>query len=133
RHAFAVFRELGETSDGKPLPVDALIAIHWLHRLGALLVAGLVSTLAWELLGHPCLRRWGQSLLLVLALQLSLGIANVLAALPLPIAVAHTLGAALLLGTTLAVNLRLVSEHGPTSFQPSRTASATHLRPDSVT
>ncbi|MCG2577435.1 COX15/CtaA family protein [Dechloromonas sp. XY25] len=106
-HAFTLFRELGETAAGQPLPGEALIAIHWLHRLGALLVAGLVAGLAWQLLRHPGLRRWGQALLGVLILQLGLGILNVLAALPLPIAIAHTVGAALLLGTTLAVNLHI--------------------------
>jgi len=109
RHAFTVFRELGETADGQPLPGEALIAIHWLHRLGALIVAALIAGLAWRLLRHPGLRRWGLGLLGVLALQLGLGITNVLAALPLAIAVAHTLGAALLLGTTLVVNLKLAS------------------------
>lgn len=122
RHAFTVFRELGETADGQPLPGEALITIHWLHRLGALFVAGVVASLAWQLLRHPGLRHWGQALLVVLALQLSLGIANVLAALPLPIAVAHTLGAAVLLATTLAVNLRLMAGLLQQSFSPRKTS-----------
>ncbi|MCK7491649.1 MAG: hypothetical protein MZW92_08105 [Comamonadaceae bacterium] len=33
--AFTLLRELGETRDGQPLPGEALITIHWLHRLGA--------------------------------------------------------------------------------------------------
>jgi cytochrome c oxidase assembly protein subunit 15 len=131
-HAFTLFRELGETAAGQPLRGEALIAIHWLHRLGALLAACLVAGLAWQLLRHPGLRRWGQALLAILGLQLVLGITNVLAALPLPMAVAHTLGAALLLGTTLAVNLRLLVGRGAADQPPLRGASAIRLRPDSA-
>ncbi|HLO61484.1 MAG TPA: COX15/CtaA family protein [Azonexus sp.] len=130
RHAFTVFRELGETADGQPLPGEALIAIHWLHRLGALLIAGLLTGLAWQLLRHPGLRRWGQALLIMLVLQLALGIANVLAALPLAIAVAHTVGAALLLGTTLAVNLKLASARRQAIISPSRRIPAAELGAD---
>lgn len=119
-HAFTLFRELGETANGHPLPGEALVAIHWLHRLGALLVAGLAASLAWQLLLHPGTRRWGVALLLVLVLQLALGITNVLAALPIAIAVAHTVGAALLLGTTLAINLRLMAAIQPPATSPSQ-------------
>lgn len=119
-HAFTIFRELGETADGQPLPGAALIAIHWLHRLGALLVTGLIASLAWQLLLHPGTRRWGVTLLLVLILQLALGVTNVLATLPIAIAVAHTLGAALLLGTTLAVNARLKAAIQPRATYPSQ-------------
>lgn len=126
-HAFTVFRALGETADGQPLPGEALIAIHWLHRLGALLVAVLVAGLAWQLRRHPGLRGWGQALLVVLALQLALGITNVLAELPIAIAVAHTLGAALLLGTTLAVNLKLASAGRRAIISPRQAISTAEL------
>ena len=108
-HAFTLLRELGETGDGQPLPGEALVTIHWLHRLGALAVTALLASLAWRLVSQPGMRNWGLALFVVLALQLALGITNVLAALPIAIAVAHTLGAALLLACTLAVNLRLGS------------------------
>ena len=48
-----------------------------------------------------------QVILGLLAIQVSLGIMNVVLALPLPIATAHTLGAALLLMAVLALNHRL--------------------------
>lgn len=108
-HAFSLHRELGYTADGQLLPLAALAAIHWSHRLGAAVVALAVASLGLALL----LRRaapWsalGGLLLGLLALQLGLGIANVLLSLPLPLAVAHNLGAAALLAATLAINLRL--------------------------
>lgn len=76
--------------------LDALVAIHWAHRLGALLVILTVAALAVRLLR----RGWtvaGWLLLGLLATQLSLGWLNVLAGLPLVVAVGHNLGAALLL------------------------------------
>lgn len=108
-HAFSLHRELGYTADGQLLSQAALAAIHWSHRLGAAVVTLAVASLGLALL----LRRaalWsalGGLLLGLLALQLGLGIANVLLSLPLPLAVAHNLGAAALLATTLAINLRL--------------------------
>ena len=37
-NAFHVVRELGMTADGELLSNQALTAIHWTHRLGALIV-----------------------------------------------------------------------------------------------
>ncbi len=113
-HGFAVFRELGQTAHGELLPFAALTAIHWMHRLGALAVTALVGALALALwrTGGPSWRSWSLVLAGALALQVGLGIANVLLSLPLLLAVAHNLGAALLLTVTLAINLRL---HGQRS------------------
>ncbi len=51
--------------------------------------------------------RWGLGLGAVLALQIALGITNVVAYLPLSVAVAHNLGGLLLLQCVVAVNWRL--------------------------
>ncbi|MBU1645409.1 MAG: COX15/CtaA family protein [Gammaproteobacteria bacterium] len=106
-HAFTLRRELGQTGDGGLLPFAALTAIHWSHRIGAVVVLLAVGGLALRLLRLPAWRRWGIWLAGLLALQWSLGIANVLLSLPLPVAVAHNLGAAALLTATLALNFRL--------------------------
>jgi len=106
-HAFALRRELGQTSDGGLLPFSALTAIHWTHRLWAVGVLLAVGGLAIRLMRLPAWRRWGHWLAGLLTLQWCLGIANVLLSLPLPIAVAHNLGAAALLAATLALNFRL--------------------------
>lgn len=113
RHAFTVTRELGQTIDGQALPGEALITIHWLHRLGALVVTVLTVSLAIGLIRLRSEHHWGKVLLGALALQIILGITNVLAALPIAVAVAHTLGAALLLSTLLAINLRLDVAQAP--------------------
>lgn len=106
---FTLHRELGMTSDGRLLSHEALIAIHWTHRIGALLVSIGVSGLAWQLYrtGHAAWQRLGSGLLAALAVQLALGISAVLLDRLLPVAVAHTLGGAALLGTLVHVWARL--------------------------
>ncbi len=90
------------TCRGGWLPIDSPTTIHMAHRLGALLVFCAVGAYAALLLK----RRQAVGLLLaaLLALQVGLGIANVLLSLPLPLAVAHNLGAALLLATLVVAN-----------------------------
>jgi cytochrome c oxidase assembly protein subunit 15 len=94
-HGFTLLRELGSTASGQVLSFAALTAIHLGHRLGALLVLLVVGTYALRC-RHDSARR-GNLILGALALQLALGIANVLLQLPLPLAVLHNLGAAALL------------------------------------
>lgn len=105
--AFTLHRELGQTADGALLPFAALTAIHWSHRVWAVVVALVVGGLAASLIATPDWRRHGVALSGLLLLQLGLGIANVLLSLPLPLAVAHNLGAALLLAALVVVNYRL--------------------------
>ena len=105
--AFSLHRELGRTAAGDFLPGTALIAIHWSHRVGALIVALLTGSLAFILLRQSVWRGWGLLLGMTLLAQIALGIANVVMYLPLSIAVAHNTGAAILLTVTLAINLKL--------------------------
>lgn len=106
---FSLHRELGQTADGQLLPLEALTAIHWTHRLGALVVLLTTLPLAWSLMQSEdaTWRRWGKILLGVVLAQAGMGIGNVVLSLPLPLAVAHNLGAAFLLTVTLAINLRM--------------------------
>ena len=106
-HAFQLVRDLGMTPQGALLPAEALTAIHWVHRLGALMTLFVVGLLVVKMMRIPALTRVSVSIALILVLQLSLGIANVLLSLPLPIAVAHTAVAALLLLTLVMLNFRL--------------------------
>ena len=103
-NAFHVLRELGRTEGGELLPLDALVAIHWTHRVFALVVVAIVGATASAVLKQTALRRVGVLLLVVLALQFSLGVLNVLLSLPLPLAAAHNAGAALLLGVLVVLN-----------------------------
>lgn len=102
-HAFHLVRELNQTAEGAPLSQASKTAIHWLHRVGALLVFLLVHIYAIKLIKTGgALRRLGWIILGVLLLQISLGIANVQMKLPLAIAVLHNGGAALLLISVLS-------------------------------
>jgi len=104
-HAFTLWRELGRTGQGEIIPFQALVTIHWLHRVFALAVVaavGLLAWKAWRLEGVGTLGRW---LLAVLALQLATGIANVTLGWPLLAAVVHSGGAAVLFALLLALSL----------------------------
>lgn len=106
-HAFSLYRDLGLTADGALLPLEALTAIHWSHRLGAVAVSLLAGSFAIALLrtGERVWQTWGGVLLALLLAQVGLGIANVLLALPLGLAIAHNIGAACLLSATLSINI----------------------------
>jgi len=109
RHGFQLVRELGMTAAGTHLSYDAITAIHWTHRVGALVTLLYVGTFALALLRRPELMGYGGLLLTVLVAQVVLGIANVLASLPLLIAAAHNAGAAILLVTMVMINFALRS------------------------
>ena len=101
-NAFHVVRELGRTSEGELLPLAALSAIHWTHRVFALVALGAVlaaAARAWRLARALALVVG----VLVLA-QFGLGVANVAFSLPLPLAAAHNAGAALLLVALVVLN-----------------------------
>lgn len=103
-NAFHVLRELGVTAAGTPLSYEALTAIHWSHRLGALVTLVYIGGLALWALRTPQLRTTGAALLALLLAQAGLGIANVLLRLPLVLAAAHNAGAALLLAALVMLN-----------------------------
>lgn len=107
QHAFQLVRDLGMTAQGTPLPIEALTAIHWTHRVGALMTLLIVGLLVIKMLRVATLVRTAFFIVFVLVLQLSLGIANVLLSLPLPIAVAHNAVAAILLLLLVMLNFRL--------------------------
>ena len=104
---FHVLRELGASRYGGNLGLDALTAIQWMHRLGAMLVLlwGLLCVrLLWPVAsGLACV------LLVALLLQITLGISNLLLHLPLVLAVLHNAGAALMVVILMIINARLVT------------------------
>ncbi len=106
-HAYTLRRNLGETASGDLLPLTALTAIHWTHRLMALIVSLYLIWLASRLIKIPGYAGIAGMLLAALALQVTLGISNVLFSLPLPVAVAHNAGAALLLAGMVMLNFRV--------------------------
>ncbi len=98
--------DIGLNYLGGMLYGEARTAIHLTHRLGALAVTLILLTLAWQLWRNG-LPRLAALLVAALALQISLGISNVLLNLPLAVAVAHNGGGALLLLVTVLINHRL--------------------------
>lgn len=106
-HGFTLHRELGETASGELLPLTALTAIHWVHRVMALIVTVYLSWLSLRLLRAPGYASMGLAVLGLLLLQVSLGISNVLFSLPLAVAVAHNAGASLLLSSMVVLNYRM--------------------------
>jgi cytochrome c oxidase assembly protein subunit 15 len=128
RDAFVLWRGLDVNYEGGRLAAPARTAIHFTHRLGAL-----VAVLALLLAAASALRRSAQTAELALrraalavfaalALQLAIGILMVLRAFPLPLATAHNAGAALLLLATLLLNRRLRAD--PAALQPPLAGSA---------
>ena len=93
---FQLWRELGQRAGGGYLGFEALAAIHMAHRIGATAVFAAVPALAWALRRHvPSGARW---LLAVAGWQLASGLSNVVLDWPIMAALAHTAGAAALLG-----------------------------------
>jgi cytochrome c oxidase assembly protein subunit 15 len=101
-HAFHVVRELGRTDAGELLPQAALTAIHWSHRVFALVVVVVVGWVAF--LTMKIFRPLGIAIALLLVLQFALGVASVAFGLPLGLAAAHNAGAALLLAALVVLN-----------------------------
>ena len=93
---FTVLRELGRAGHGGYLPFEALVAIHWTHRVFALVLlaatAWLVRTL-WRT-GEPVMRRYALGLGLLAAAQVLSGLSNVVLGWPLLAALMHSAGAA---------------------------------------
>ena len=105
-NGFHLSQHIGPNYLGGQLDSDARTAIHFTHRLGALLVTLVLLALAWQL--HRARHtRLAALVLLALAGQISLGVSNVLLHLPLAVAVAHNAGGALLLLTLVLTNYRL--------------------------
>lgn len=110
RDAFVLWRGLDVNYTGGVLEHPARVAIHFTHRLGAI-----VASLALLLAALTALRRAPTTLVrhgamlvfAALALQLALGIFMVLRGFPLALATAHNGGAALLLMAALTLNRRL--------------------------
>ena len=91
--------------EGGVLDNDARVTIHFLHRLGAIVVSAYFLFLVYSLVrsGSPALRMGALAIALVLIAQVSLGISNVVFFLPIEVAVAHNGVAALLLLVTMSV------------------------------
>ncbi len=98
RAGFNLSQDVGPNYLGGKMTSDARVAIQMTHRLGAFIALFAVGWLAYRLAGPL---RW--TLAGVLVVQFGLGVANVLAQLPLAVATLHNAGAALLLLALITV------------------------------
>ncbi|MGE5160633.1 MAG: COX15/CtaA family protein, partial [Betaproteobacteria bacterium] len=108
-HAFTLWRPLGLTGDGEAIPFQALVAIHWTHRVFALGVILALGALLWQVWNAPGLKGLARAILVLLLLQFATGMSNVVLQWPLLLAVAHSGGAALLVALLVVVTYRLRS------------------------
>jgi len=110
-NAFHWVRELGVDAAGKPLELSAFVAIQWTHRIGALITFFYLGVLGLCLLRQPQLSKLASIMLLLLVVQVGLGIANLVLHLPLVLAVAHNMVAALLLITVVVLNSKITAQN----------------------
>jgi cytochrome c oxidase assembly protein subunit 15 len=102
RNAFVLWRGIGIDYEGGVLANSARVAIHFTHRLGALVAGSILISLGlWAAASAKAaasrrLRLAGLLLVLAVALQISIGLATVHWGVPLPLATLHNAGAAFL-------------------------------------
>jgi cytochrome c oxidase assembly protein subunit 15 len=94
-------------SSGLPLSAERLTAIHWMHRVGALLTVAYLGWLSFGIMAVRGLRNLGRTIPGLVALQFALGALNVLLGLSLPVAVLHNAVAMLLLVALVTLCFRL--------------------------
>jgi len=106
KDAFVLWRGLGIDYEGGVLNAPARVAIHVVHRLGAIvtaLVLGYTAFRAIRTARSRGARMAGTAVAVLLATQLILGPTMVLLTFPLPLATAHNAVAALLLLSVVAL------------------------------
>ena len=116
-----------ETYEFGVLPYEARMSIHVLHRIGALLATGVVGSLAllcWRHATGARVRRLAAAVGVLLALQVTLGLINVIGQVPLLNAVAHNLTAACLLATLVLLMRQMHASAGQRRGVPRPTSPA---------
>jgi heme a synthase len=127
RDGFVLWRGVGVDYEFGVLDPAARTAIHLTHRLGAVVTLLAVGALALLLLwrGHGAVRGVAASVMVLLLVQVGLGVSNIVFYLPLPVAVAHNAGAALLLLSLVTLLYMLRQPVRETGRAPVRMGAAT--------
>jgi heme a synthase len=107
--AFHLVRNLGQNADGGNLTLESLTAIQWIHRIGAIITLIYLGLLAINGLKYTQIKTLSVFLILMLIIQISLGISNLVLHLPIVLAVAHNLGAAILVVILVLMNSKITS------------------------
>lgn len=106
-NGFRLWRALGKTAGGEVIPMDALVAIHWVHRTFAVVVVAYLAWLASRLRRHAALRMPSILMLILVFVQFATGLSNIVFQWPLLNAIAHNGGAAILLLLLVMLNFRI--------------------------
>jgi len=104
---FVMWRGLGVDYEFGVLEAPARVAIHWTHRIGAVIASlwlGSIGWRAWRKSRNQTINTAGVLVLTALAAQVSIGLGVVWLGLPLWLATAHNGVAALLLLATINLN-----------------------------
>lgn len=123
-NGFTLWRDLGKTADGEFLPFPALTAIHWVHRMFAVVVIAFIARLGFKarrIVGLQGTARW---LLIVITLQFITGISTIFLKWPLALAVVHNGGAAV-----LVLLLTMLNYQARNTVQVAPNRAATRLSP----
>ena len=102
---FNFFQSIGPNYLGGQMDLESRTAIHFTHRIGALVVTLFVSLLAWKIYKEN-FKRASQILMGLLLVQILLGVSNIIFQLPLLIAVAHNLGGLSLITYLMVLRFR---------------------------
>ncbi|MFZ5548547.1 MAG: COX15/CtaA family protein [Pseudomonadota bacterium] len=121
---FTILRHLGRAGEGGFLPAEALVAIHWAHRVFAVVVVAALAALSARLWREPATRRAALAVLLVTGLQVATGAANVVLQWPLVAALLHTAGAAGLVMLLVSLHARAAPAPSPTVLAASAAQAA---------
>lgn len=102
QQGFNIFQSVGPNYLGGIMTSEARTAIHWVHRIGAIIVLFVVGGLVMQVVRRVAIV--GYALLAALVAQITLGILNVVWVLPLLNATAHNTVGALLLLVLVTIN-----------------------------
>lgn len=102
QQGFNIFQSVGPNYLGGLMTNEARMAIHWVHRIGAIVVLLVVGGLVFQTVKQVAVV--GYALLAALVTQITLGIFNVVWVLPLLNATAHNTVGALLLLVLVTIN-----------------------------
>ena len=102
QQGFNILQSVGPNYLGGIMTSEARTAIHWVHRIGAIIVLFVVGGLILQLVRQAAIV--GYVLLTALVAQITLGILNVVWVLPLLNATAHNTVGALLLLVLVTIN-----------------------------
>jgi cytochrome c oxidase assembly protein subunit 15 len=111
KNGFNIFRNLGQTFEGAPISIEALQAIQWIHRLGAITLVIYLSYLSFALMKYNKLRYESMLLIALIAAQFIIGVANLMLHLPMVLAVSHNLTAALIVIIMTVINTKIKKNH----------------------